>query len=56
MHGLAKTIMVVEERDREVTIGWIEVMFLEDEGSIFIGLDGALKVQLDEVRDFVWKC
>ena len=35
---------------REVTIGWIEVMFLGDEGLIFVGLDGVLKVQLDEVR------
>ena len=31
-------------------IGWTEVMFLSDEGAIFVGLDGALKVQLDEVR------
>ena len=30
--------------------GWTEVMFLSDEGAIFVGLGGALKVQLDEVR------
>lgn len=45
---LAEAILVMET-DREEIEGNTGVLFLDDEGAICVGLEGAVEVQLDEI-------
>ena len=48
--GLAELIVLGELNGGKITQRWRELVFVEDEGAVSVGLDGALEVQFDEIR------